>query len=115
MPMVCKPLPWTSYDKGGYILWRAPILRHKQVAQLRMVRGTRAVPCQRTCHLYAVACRLREVPIRLRQAPWAVLPSFAAYMAGVTGMHGCMEECMHGGVGVGCMWSMPLSPCQGSV
>lgn len=38
MPMVCKPLPWTSYDKGGYILWRAPILRHKQVTQLRMVR-----------------------------------------------------------------------------
>ena len=44
MPMVCKPLPWTSFDKGGYILWRAPILRHKQVAQLRAVSGHAGSP-----------------------------------------------------------------------
>ena len=38
LPMVCKPLPWTSYDKGGYILWRAPVLRHKTLSQLTIVR-----------------------------------------------------------------------------
>ena len=38
MPMVCHPIPWEAYDKGGYLLWRAPIVRTKEGGQLEKVR-----------------------------------------------------------------------------